>query len=526
MIIIKLTKNKNVPWHHEGGIYATGYLFAPDGKLYRDADLCAYFANIETESDFRQRLLSANGNFSVIIQKGQSLLWIAVDRLRYFPLFYRMKTGNLLICDEITGLYEPDEQKTLDEESYIAFRGLGYTLGNKTLLKDAFQIQAGEYLVYNDDKIVGSFYHRYFSEIKNIGFNEAKEQLKNILQNVGKRMSEFLGNRQILLALSGGFDSRLIAYLLKKEGMENVICFTYGKKEGNPEWKRSQAVAEKLGFKWLFIDYTLVNDLDYYKREHFIDYYKYAAQYVSKFSVTQYFAADYLINELKISADSVYLSGHGGDFFPGRHLRPYMQNYRTISTIAKDLQVSNFHIGDLVESTGKEKNTIKKIIQSELTSTTPLFHNVDNWELKEREAKYVFNFNKIWEYWGIDSYMPLCDTELMDFFISLPFEYRLNQKLYKDVLSELFAEFDINFTQDIKKQESAVIQQIKAFVKRMFPFLKKKQDIFLYDYFDFKRFSQPVLKELEDADEKRKILSFNGIFSEWYLMQIKKEITK
>jgi len=524
MITIKLATDKMPQWHQEGGIYTTGYLFDPDGKVCRNADLCAYFANIETESDFRQKLLSANGTFSVIIQKEQSSLWMAVDRLKYFSLFYRIKNGNLFICNEIMDLYEPDEPKELDKESFIAFRGLGYALGNKTLLKDVFQIQAGEYLVYNEGKIVCSFYHRHFSEIKNISFSEAKEQLKSILQNVGKRMAEFLGDRQVLLALSGGFDSRLIACLLKKESMKNVLCFTYGKKEGNPEWKRSQAVAEKLGFQWLFVDYTLVDDLGYYRRKHFIDYYQYAAQYVAKFSVTQYFAADYFINEMKISADSVYMPGHGGDFFSGRHFRPYMQNYRSISTIAKDLQVSNFHVGGLVELTGKEKNLIKKLIQSGLANITPLFHNIENWELKEREAKYVFNFNKTWEYWGIGSYMPLCDTELMDFFISLPFEYRLNQKLYKAVLSELFAEFDINFTQDIRKPEAAVIQQIKVLIKRMFPFLKKKQDVFLYDYFDFKRFSQPILKELKEAGEKRKILSFNGIFSEWYLLQIKNKL--
>ena len=522
MITIRLTKSKASEWHHEGGVYTTGYLFAPDGKLYRNVDLCAYFGDIKTESDFRQKLLSANGTFSVIIQKDQSSLWMAVDRLKYFPLFYRRKNGDLLISDEITDLYDSDEQKKLDEESCLAFRGLGYTLGNKTLLKDVFLIQAGEYIIYDNDKIVRTFYHQYFSKIKNICFDEAKEQLKNILQNIGKRMSEFIDNRQVLLSLSGGLDSRLISYLLKKEGMKNVLCFTYGKKEANPEWKRSHAVAEKLGFQWLFVDYTLINDLEYSKRKHFIDYYLYAAQYYTKFSVTQYFAADYLTNEMKIPVDSVYLPGHGGDFFSGSHLRPYMQNYRTISTIAEDLQISNFHSNSLVELTRKEKNVIKKLIQKELTNISPLFQNVENWDLKERQAKYIFTSNKLWEHRGIGSYMPLCDTELMDFFVSLPFEYRINQKLYKAVLYELFAEFDINFSNDIRKSETDVIQQIKMLIKRMFPDLRKNQDVFLYDYFDFKRFSQPILKELEEADEKRKILSFNGIFSEWYLLQLKK----
>ena len=521
MITIKLTKDKMSKWHHDKGIYTIGYLFAPDGKLYQNADLCTYFENIETEIDFQNKLLSANGAFSVIIQKTQSELWMAVDRFRYFSIFYRQNNEDLLISDEITDLFEPNEPLNLDEESYIVFRGLGYTLGKKTLLRDVFQIQAGEYIVYNNNKTVQTFYHRHFSEIKNISFDAAKEQLKNILCNVGKRMSEFLCNRPILLPLSGGLDSRLIAFLLKKEGKENVLCFTYGKKEGNPEWKNSREVAEKLGFKWLFIDYTTINDTEYHKQKQFIDYYKYAAQYVSKFYATQYFAANYLFDEINIPMNTVILPGHGGDFFSGSHLRPYMENYRKISTIAKDLQIMHFHISGLVETSVKEKKSVEKIIQADLKDISPLFHNIENWDLKERQAKYIINSNRLWEYRGICNYMPLCDTELIDFFVSLPFEFRLNQKLYKAVISELFDEFNINFSKDIKKMEITVVQQIKIFIKRLLPFLRKKNDIFSGDYFDFKRLSQPILKELEEMKENRKILSFNGIFSEWYLLQIK-----
>ena len=524
MITIHLTKDKISKWHHKNGIYATGYLFAPDGKLYRSDELCAYFDKTETESDFKKKLLSANGTFSVIIQNKQSALWIATDRLRYFPLFYRKKNDDLVVSDEITDLFEPNEYRELDEESCLAFRGLGYTLGKKTLLKDIFQIQAGEYIVYDNHNIVQSFYYQHFSEIKDISFDVAKEKLKNILKNVGKRMSAFLCNRQILLPLSGGLDSRLIAYMLKKEGVENVLCFTYGKKEGNPEWQYSRETSAKLGFKWLFIDYTLINDTEYHRQKQFISYYQYAAQYVSKFYFTQYFAADYLTEKMKFPLESVILPGHGGDFFSGSHLRPYMKNYTEIYTIAKDLQISHFHTNGLIETSIKEKNIIKNLIQTELTDISPLFNNIENWDLKERQAKYIFNSNKLWEYRGMDCYMPLCDNELMDFFVSLPFEYRINQKLYKTVLYELFAEFNINFPRDIKESEADAIQLIKMFIKRIFPFLRKKQDIFFYDYFDLKRFSQPILKELEETDNKRKILSFNGIFSEWYLLQIKKKL--
>jgi asparagine synthase (glutamine-hydrolysing) len=500
-------------------MYVRGFLFAPDGRLYQGEDLSLYFDNLTDENSFRQKLLSANGIFSVIIQE-DTIVRIAVDRFRYFPLFYRKKEEDIYISDEVNGLYNDHEPKTLNWEAHLSFSGCSYVLGNKTLLKDLFQVQAGEYIVYDGNKITPAFYHQHFAAIQPISFNDAKIRLKAILLNVAERISQWIGDRPVILSLSGGLDSRLVAYLLKIAGVKNVLCFTFGKKEGNPEWERSKTVAEKLGFPWLFIDYTTIRDTQFYKQKRFVDFYTYEAQYVSKFGFMQYFAANHLLDVLKIAPDSIMLSGHGGDFFSGSHLRPYMQAYQSVTTIAKDLQYIHCH---LIELKKKERNRIRTMIERSLSNRIPLFNNIENWDLKERQAKYILNTNKIWEHYGIQTFIPLCDQELMDFFVTLPFEYRLNQKLYKTVLFELFDEFAIRFPQDDRHQEKSMIQLLKIQIKRFFPFLRKKKNLFTYDYFDYERFVQPVLQELKAAKRLKKIRDMNAIFSEWYLMQIEKE---
>jgi asparagine synthase (glutamine-hydrolysing) len=520
MATIQLTRNKAFSWHNKNGVYAKGYLFAPDEKLYKEADLCSYFDNIKNENDFREKLRSANGIFSVVIQRDHSV-WMAVDRFRYFPLFYRKNNCDFRICDEVNNLYEHLEQKELDSDSCLTFSGLGYVLGKKTLLKDIFQVQAGECVIYNQEQIASSFYHCHFSETKDIDFDEAKVQLRKIFQNIGRRMLQLIGDRPVILSLSGGFDSRLIAYILKKEGVKNVLCYTYGVKKENPEWMRSKKVAEKLGFEWLFIDYSTIEDTQFHKQGQFVDFYTSVAQYVSKFGFMPYFAANYFINQLKIPSDAILMTGDGGDFLSGSHLRSYMKKYKSISAVSKDLQYTHCRLTQLNRG---ERKKITGIIRQELQDSIPLFCNIENWDLKERQAKYIVNASKLWECFNLKSQIPLCDIELMDFFVSLPFEYRLNQNLYKTVLTELFEEFDINFTQDAQPKETAFIQQLKVHIKRLFPFLRRKQDIFMYDYFDFRRFSQPILKELQDANQVKKITSLNGIFSEWYLLQVKKEI--
>ena len=57
-----------------------------------------------------------------------------------------------------------------------------------------------------------------------------------------------------LIRLSGGNDSRLIACLCKKFGLDNVTCFTYGR-EDSFEVAISKKVASALGYMWYFVEY-------------------------------------------------------------------------------------------------------------------------------------------------------------------------------------------------------------------------------------------------------------------------------
>ncbi|MDR1763318.1 MAG: asparagine synthase C-terminal domain-containing protein [Dysgonamonadaceae bacterium] len=518
---IRLNLNKAYRWFSKNGVHAKGYLFDSEENLYRGEELCTYFSEAKNEQDFRDKLADANGVFSVVIERGGSL-WLAVDRFRYFPIFYRQNLQMLRVGDNPDDLFEPDSRPELDEESCTVFSALTYVLGNKTLLKDVFELQAGEYAVFEGQNIRTAFYHKYFAETRNISFEDAKTELKRIIDNMGRRTFRLIDGRPAAVSLSGGLDSRLVACILKKSGIKNVVCYTFGVKTGNPELERSETVARKLGFDWHFVDYSTIKESDFYKQKTFLDFCKYTSRYVSKFGFAQYFACKNLIENKALQPGFVHFTGDGGDFFAGSHLRPYMLNYKSISQIAKDLQYIHC---DIAELSGKERKLIFNHILKSLDKRNPLFGNVENWDLKERQAKYIINTTKLWEFYGLETQVPLCDKEFADFFAALPFEYRMNQKLYKTVLHELFEEFDINFPQDVKTYEKPFIQQIKKYIKRTFPFLRKKTDLYLYDFLDMKRFLQPVFDEIQKDGSNRKILSFNGILSEWYLQKMRNELT-
>ena len=144
----------------------------------------------------------------------------------------------------------------LDNVNSDEFLSIGFVAGEETLLQDIFQVQAGEYLIFDDNKLKKEFYFDYLTKkISTKSFDELKSEFLDILRDSIQRIIKLANGRHIVLPLSGGYDSRLIASLLKQANYQNVTCFTYGKKN-SPEVIISKKVANELGFKWFFVEYN------------------------------------------------------------------------------------------------------------------------------------------------------------------------------------------------------------------------------------------------------------------------------
>lgn len=66
------------------------------------------------------------------------------------------------------------------------------------------------------------------------------------------------------------------------------------------------------------------------------------------------------------------------------------------------------------------------------------------WEWQERQAKFIVNSCRVYEFWGYDWRIPLWDSEMMDFWSRVPIELRIGKRLYDVFLrSTLFKEFHL-----------------------------------------------------------------------------------
>ena len=524
---IALIHQKAYQWHEQAGVFVKGFVMTDDGRMLKDAALASFFANCQNEKDLLQTLRSANGLFAVVLQREDG--WVAAtDHARTFPLFYREHDGDCDVSDDVDALLAPNVQKKMDKKAAHVFRFTGFTIGRSTLLENVSQIQAGEMVHFCNGNLKRKFYFRFAQEKKNITYDETKQQLKRILHNVGKRLVASLGGRPVAVPLSGGYDSRLIVYLLHQQNYPQVTCFTYGKRQKNQELVRAQRIAKQLGYPWFFVEYPSMESLDLSTDPDFLAYNHYASQYCMKSTLSEYIAARKLHDSHTLTPDTVILPGHSGDTIAGSHLRPYMLRYRNDRQVVKDLIYTHFHLfkthyADRREFISLLNDMFRQYDYADLSYSD----KVKTWVLRERHGKFIINSCRMWDYMGWKFLLPLRDSELVDFFASLPAEFRLHKKLYEEVLWELFRKEGILYEDDRKSIiPDGWKERLKLFIKRNAMFFQPYKDIFAHDMVGIQYLLKGMKQEIAQRNVLQDARNLNAIMTEWYLLHLEKEIEK
>lgn len=198
----------------------------------------------------------------------------------------------------------------------------GYVTGPDILFDRISQVQAGEYLVYDkrDGSLAKHFYHRFWHGSYFLDSEEdLLDRLDEIFVCISQRLIESTEGRQIMVPLSGGLDSQTVVAMLKWLGVEDVICFNYGKK-GNREADISRQVAEALGYQWYFVEYTKDKLYDNYYSDEMQRYREYGGNLVSLPHTQDFFAIKELEGEGKIPENVVFVPGHSGDMISGGYI--------------------------------------------------------------------------------------------------------------------------------------------------------------------------------------------------------------
>jgi asparagine synthase (glutamine-hydrolysing) len=413
-------------------------------------DLLEYFDRVKSEDDFRSAVASLNGYFAVICKR-DSKLFAAVDRARSIPLFYGCSGNQLHMSDDASRIRASlnrfqDSQLARDE-----FCMTGYVTGSDTLYNDVKQLRAGELLVAemkrgNLDVRV----ERYYDFIRKHDFYTPDVQclsakFDDVLMRSFERLVALANGRTIVVPLSGGWDSRLVVLMLRRLGYDNMIAFTYGR-PGNLESEISRKVARSLGIEWYLVPYSNEAWRNWFWSEYRVSYFAMAHNGVSHPHIQDWPAVWELKNREVIPDDAVFVPGHIGDFLAGSTgITGNLMNEHGVQVEDVVEQVYEGHyfltqhafVGQDAEEVSRKRIATQLGVSSGFLTPDEAAGLYKKWVWQERQAKFIVNSVRVYEFWGYDWWLPLGDLDMRDFWLRVPLGLRINKRLYVECIKEL-----------------------------------------------------------------------------------------
>lgn len=432
----KLVNNNGWEWSEYKSISLRGQVFScysnEEISIVELEKKMSEFDSISEYSDF----LSGIDGFYSIIHKNKDAVYLITDRLRTMPIFYSVYPE--IVISDSTKIFK--SRHGFDDFSVNCFISTGYTLGSSTMLSGVKQVESSQIVKINSNS-KAVLENDYFTYSPNVVDDKDEivliNELESLYEGVFSSLLLKLNGRTAVVPLSGGYDSRLVVHMLHKLKYKNVLCFTYGE-EKNWESEVSKKVAEYYGFDWTFVEYQPTELFELYQSE--IDnYFDYSVNHSSAGHTQDFLAVKKLRESGLLQDDSVFIPGHSGDFVAGSHIPLESQKLDIVEYIY------NKHCSLWPNpDEDKVKGNISKSLSKKENLLEAKSDQIEFWDWKERQAKYICNSVKVYEYFGYSWLLPLWDKKVMDFWLTVPVDHKMSRSLYYKFANVLHGGIDSN----------------------------------------------------------------------------------
>lgn len=407
-----------------------------------------------------------NGMFAFALWDNQKKeLFLARDRLGIKPLYYYFNKNKIIFASEIKAiLQDSDVISQLNDEALIDFITFQNILDDKTFFKDIYKLLPGHFIVckLNGAVNICQYWDLSFSTDTNSdNVRDCLEQYEHIFHKSIKR--HLISDVPVGSYLSGGFDSTSVAYLASKEVKNTFYTFTGAFTEGSDYDERecARAVAQKIGAKNLEV---IITPQDY--RDSILQ----IMYHLDEPTLGSGAFPQFMVAKLVSEHVRVVLTGHGGDelfcgyeVYKAAHIREIIKNkkidiFNLISMFnSKEfLRIMYFLIGPLfckdlryglfIMFNNRQRTklftqdflknhqnyspieVVKKILYGKAFSFPEMFCYL---YVKTYLPTLFIQEDKVSMAHSIEARTPICDNEMVNFAVSLPFEYKLHQGILK-----------------------------------------------------------------------------------------------
>lgn len=494
-----------------------------------------YFCDVVDGKSFTELINAANGCFAVIVETDSELL-AAVDPVRSIPLFYAIKSGEIILGDDLPRIQEELSAAAMDATAQEEFLRVGYTVGPSTLDSRIKQIEAGESIVY-DKSSKRYATHCYFRNAHDNYSGKCSEALIDELDLITKhwasRLIKSAEGRTIVVPLSGGYDSRSIVCALHREGYRKVICYSYGV-PASYEHRIARRVALQLGYPIQVIDYSAQFWRPLLESPHFVEFCEFVSQRCAVPCIQEFLANEMLARAGAIPSDSIIVPGYCGDLHGGSRIPSAFREHRPNAVLAEGIDryilrtLFNFRTSPIAPET-------EKVILSRINAYTSRFKSdeiegfcsvFEDWFTRHRVARFVVNTVRTYEYFGHEWRLPLWDRELIEWWYRIPVNHRVNSRLYHRFLFErLFNPAEVAFRKPRAGVDTAhladrwlpaaVIPMMRSLYRRL---LKRPLSAVRPQSVDidgFEEVSSFLLEQMSSHVSAGDFTNVNGVFAHW-----------
>jgi asparagine synthase (glutamine-hydrolysing) len=422
------------PWRSEAlGAARLHYAGHPPGARALAGEILA----TADEAGTRAALARARGLFAIVLETQDGVL-AACDAIRSTPVFFaRAPDGGAIVSNDARAL--SDAPAAPDPDALLEIEMAGFVTGDATVYGQIRQIAPGGFARFGARAFGPSRYRRYLPAGEERHADPAAA-LGAVLDRAFAELAARTEGKRVLVPVSGGLDSRLVLAKLKEHGCRALESFSYGM-PGNTDAAAGRAVAERLGVPWRFVESRPAAHRDFFRSGRAREFWRFADGLSCVPSPQDIVPFAEMRAAGLAGPDTVVVNGQTGDFLSGGHIPAALLGAAT-SRDALTAAILDKHYA-LWRSLGTPENRARMAARIEAAIGLPVapeygrdeaVARYELWEFEGRQARWVVNAQRTYEYLGLGWELPLWQPALIEFFRDLPVDLKIGQRCYRDYL--------------------------------------------------------------------------------------------